>query len=69
MIRADIHTLFDLGLLSIDPSSMRIAIAPALRGTQYEALDGSAVRLPADKLHRPNKEAFTNVHWPRGNVD
>jgi hypothetical protein len=72
LLRADIHTLFDLGLLSIDPTNMRVAIAPALRGSQYEVLDGSAVRLPADKVHWPNKEALRKHYegsLARANVD
>jgi hypothetical protein len=58
LLRADIHTLFDLGLLSIDPRTMRVAIAPTLRNSQYAALDGSEIRLPVDKAHWPNKEAL-----------
>jgi len=58
LLRADIHTLFDLGLLSIDPTTMKVRIAPALHKSEYGVLDGSPFRLPADKRHWPDKEAL-----------
>ena len=58
LLRSDIHTLFDLGLLWIT-STHQVAIAPSLKGTEYEALDGQALRLPAHATHRPNPEHLT----------
>ena len=43
LLRADIHTLFDLGLLAPDPMTRTIAVSKLLAGTQYEA----SVQLPA----------------------
>lgn len=41
LLRADIHTLFDLDLLAIEPASMQVAIAPTLqRVAEYAALRG-----------------------------
>lgn len=56
LLRADIHALFDKGLLAIDPDSDTVVIAPRLRGTPYEELDGQTARLPSDPHLRPNAE-------------
>ncbi|MFB4326025.1 HNH endonuclease [Priestia sp. BR_2] len=36
LLRADIHTLFDLGLLTIDAKTNRVKIAVSLKGSAYE---------------------------------
>ena len=53
LLRSDIHTLFDLGLLWIC-EQLRIAISDVLRGTEYEALEGKTLRLPSKKEQHPN---------------
>lgn len=40
LLRSDLHTLFDLGLLAIDPDSMSVALHPALRDMGYAPFDG-----------------------------
>ncbi|WP_404365819.1 HNH endonuclease [Sphingomonas sp. MMS24-J45] len=35
LLRSDLHTLFDLGLLGIEPASLRIALHPALQTAGY----------------------------------
>lgn len=40
LLRADVHTLFDLRLISIDTSAMRVCVAPALAESEYWALSG-----------------------------
>lgn len=57
LLRADIHTLFDLQRIAVD-DSLRIRIAPALVGTEYAAYDGTALRLPADPQWRPDRGAL-----------
>ena len=55
LLRSDIHTLFDLGLIGIDPESNKVVVSPRLRNTSYGALHGNMANLP-DELHlRPNK--------------
>jgi len=39
-LRADVHTLFDLNLVGVDISTMRICISPSLGGSSYAELDG-----------------------------
>lgn len=45
-LRADIHTLFDLYLLSIEPESRKVVIAPELRGSCYAELEGKVLAAP-----------------------
>ncbi|KQN98140.1 MULTISPECIES: HNH endonuclease [Stenotrophomonas] len=40
LLRADIHTLFDLKLIAVNPDTMTVETSPALKGTEYEALTG-----------------------------
>ncbi|WP_051732583.1 HNH endonuclease [Kitasatospora phosalacinea] len=48
LLRADIHRLFDSGLLAISPE-LQVHIAPSLRGhVTYGALDGSLLQVGAD---------------------
>jgi 5-methylcytosine-specific restriction protein A len=44
LLRADIHTLFDLGLLKIEPLGQRVELDTKLRGTTYESLQGRRIR-------------------------
>ena len=58
LLRADIHTLFDLGLLAVHPTDYRLLVAGRLRGTAYEALDGQIIRLPTNDAEHPSREAL-----------
>jgi len=55
LLRADIHTLFDLGLLKIEPISLCVQVHEKLRSTVYEALDGQTLR-PRIDGSTPNAE-------------
>ncbi|MBX9942109.1 MAG: HNH endonuclease [Candidatus Obscuribacterales bacterium] len=55
LLRADIHTLFDLGLLAVDPKQMSCLISADLRGTEYEELEGRRLILPRDGAKSPGK--------------
>jgi hypothetical protein len=45
LLRADLHTLFDLGLLAVDPVTLSILVARTLHGTEYELLRGQSLRI------------------------
>ncbi len=46
LLRADIHTLFDLDLIAIEPSSLTISIAPSLSASiEYAQLHGAQLTL------------------------
>lgn len=59
LLRADIHTLWDLGLVAIDPNSMTVSICPTLRDTSYQTLAGGTVFQPAAKSSRISHAALS----------
>lgn len=59
LLRSDIHTLFDLGLLTIEPKTLRITVAPRLHGTGYGVLEGLILRRRADGS-RPKAKYFSS---------
>jgi len=46
LLRSDLHTLFDLYLISIDASRKRLLLAPTLQRTCYAGLKGRKIRFP-----------------------
>ena len=64
LLRADIHTLFDLRLLAPDPVTRTIVVSKLLAGTQYEALSSSQLADPVEAWQRPNQEAL-EIIWQR----
>ena len=61
-LRADIHTLFDLHLLSIRPDTNAVVIAPELVGTCYQYLADRKLTLPQDQKTVPNQNALSKHH-------
>lgn len=55
LLRSDLHTLFDLGLIWINPD-FTIQTAPDLKGTEYATLQGQPLRLPKNETDRPRKK-------------
>lgn len=58
LLRADLHTLFDLGLISVDVASMSLVLSPRLQGTSYGELKGRQLRLPKISALWPNPNAL-----------
>ena len=67
LLRADLHDLFDLGLVAVDPSDMRLHIANVLAGTMYEPMHGEPLRLPRESTLQPSSEALEK-HYGRSAV-
>lgn len=62
LLRADLHTLFDRGLIGIDTKSMTVLVSSALRGTDYERqFAGKKLRMSKDRAKQPNHAAL-NLH-------
>lgn len=62
LLRADIHTLYDLSLLSID-EFMRVHLAPSLKYSEYRHLDGKRIeRRPDQAIDSPEIEALRRRH-------
>lgn len=58
LLRADLHDLFDLGLVAVDTDGMKIALSKELAGTMYEPLAGHKLRVPSDRNMQPSVEAL-----------
>lgn len=67
LLRADLHTLFDLNLIAINPKTMRVHISPILKETQYKTIDGKELQLPEDEKCHPNaqflEQRFVQCEW------
>ena len=58
LLRSDVHTLFDCGLLAIDSDTMTVLVAPQLRDSEYGALHGRSLCVPERPAQQPNTEAL-----------
>ena len=58
LLRSDIHTLFDLGLIGIDPRSLKVVLASELKKTRYKELDGKKVKIPGKRAMRLSTRAL-----------
>lgn len=58
LLRADIHTLFDLGKIAIDTGTMSVVMTDDLMQTNYRILAGRPLRYPKEETHRPSSEAL-----------
>jgi HNH endonuclease/EVE domain len=57
LLRGDIHTLFDRGLVAIDDERMTVILHETLKLTTYRNLDGIAIHLPTSATLRPDPVA------------
>jgi putative restriction endonuclease len=56
LLRADIHSLFDYGIIGVDPESMKIVLNQSARGSKYAKLHDQLLRLPDDTTRHPDRE-------------
>lgn len=56
LLRSDIHSLFDYGLLSVDveTSNCRVILSSDIRRSAYESLHGTSLQLPREPMLRPS---------------
>ena len=59
LLRADIHTLWDLELIAIDPNSMTLSVHPWLQDPTYQALAGTGVFQPVITASRISHPALS----------
>ncbi|MBB2147652.1 HNH endonuclease [Pedobacter gandavensis] len=57
LLRADIHTLYDLNLIAIEPISFTIHISDKIKGSEYSELQGTTLKITSKK---PSEEAIKN---------
>lgn len=58
LLRADLHTLFDLSLLAVDVVAMTVIVAPSPVGTCYQEFHGRPITVPEDTHNWPSREAL-----------
>lgn len=66
LLRADIHTLFDLYLILVDPETFQIMVAPNLRNTIYGSLHQQPLRATTREKFKPNQELLKlRLQWSK----
>lgn len=58
LLRADIHTLFDLGLIAIDTKDLTVITHSSLKDTSYREYEGQPLLISHDSPYRPDREAL-----------
>lgn len=58
LLRADIHKLFDLHLLYIDPETRQVNLHHSLRDSEYSQFSGRTLRMPVNPTSLPLSEAL-----------
>lgn len=64
LLRGDIHTLFDLGLLGIN-EHYEIVVSISMKDTEYEAYNGKSIQLPINIAEQPSIPALRTRPLPR----
>ena len=59
LLRADIHGLFDLGLLAVHPATRTVVISDRLSGDHYKSLQGRPLNLPTNPVLHPSAALLT----------
>lgn len=67
LLRSDLHTLWDLNQIGIDPKTMRIVVSPRLAESKYGKLAGRALLERADKSKLDRK--VLTERWQAFNAD
>ncbi len=62
LLRSDLHTLFDLNLLGIDPARLIAALHPDMMESEYKSFDGA--QLLVTNGRGPNRRALA-TRWDR----
>lgn len=62
LLRTDIHTLFDLGLITIDTAVMTVITAEALKHTVYAEFNGKKLQFPNGSENVPDRKALHDHH-------
>ncbi|MBI4750581.1 MAG: HNH endonuclease [Acidobacteria bacterium] len=68
LLRTDLHTLFDLGLLTVNTDNMTIVIDPKLANTEYAQFSGKKLHLPSEISMRPSVDALNAHHHRKGQI-
>ncbi|WP_440997543.1 HNH endonuclease [Arhodomonas sp. SL1] len=60
LLRGDVHTLFDLGLLTVNAATLRVVLARRIRAlrSSCRSLHGARISVPHDPSQQPSGEAL-----------
>lgn len=58
LLRADLHTLWDLGLIAVDLTTQALWVSPDVNDPTYQALSGTPLRQPLEHSQRPSIKAL-----------
>ncbi len=58
LLRADIHTLWDLGLIAVNPESWTVWVSPEITDLTYQNLTGAPLAPPVDPAQSPSGAAM-----------
>jgi hypothetical protein len=59
LLRADLHSLFDYGLVAVDTTSeLRLLVSKEIEQTAYRQMKGRVLKVPDDPALRPSLEAL-----------
>ncbi|WP_165774806.1 HNH endonuclease [Candidatus Viridilinea mediisalina] len=61
LLRADVHTLFDLGLIAVDTSNMSVILSPKLNYSPYKLFSGEKLHFPPGTEDKPSRDAL-DIH-------
>ena len=67
LLRADIHTLFDLGLIAIDNENITVLVHDSIRKNGYGQFHHQKLILPVDSNNRPNRSSLRH-HFQRSHL-
>jgi hypothetical protein len=56
LLRADIHNLFDYGIIGVDPETIKVVLNQRARESKYAPLHARQLRLPDDQTRHPDRE-------------
>jgi HNH endonuclease len=58
LLRADIHNLFDLGLIQVDPDTLQVLVSDELLSTSFRKLNGRKLRKTKSQSQKPSRQAL-----------
>ena len=58
ILRSDVHSLFDRGLVGVEPEDYSVVMSDVLANSSYSDYDQLRIRLPRDQNKRPSSEAL-----------
>lgn len=58
ILRSDVHSLFDRGLVGVEPEDYSVVMSDVLTNSSYSDYEQLRIRLPREQNHRPSTEAL-----------